>query len=86
VFDGFYFALNLFMMHPVKSNTPQAASSGVEVLDEEARNILSEATKGIPAEIWQAIALAEQTEAPEAPPVFVYTSSGTSGVIHAVES
>ncbi|MCE0484367.1 MAG: hypothetical protein LV479_09040 [Methylacidiphilales bacterium] len=60
------------------SDAIQKARSSI--LNEEAQDILSEAAKGIPSEIWRAIALAEQAEAPKPTPTYIYTSSGTMGI------
>ncbi len=55
-----------------------------KLLSGEAQAILSEATKGIPLDIWKAIALAEQSEPPVPVPSYIYTSSGTMGMSDAI--
>jgi hypothetical protein len=54
------------------------------ILNGEAQDILSEAAKGIPSDIWKAIALAEQTEPPAPAPSYIYTSAGTMGMCNAL--
>jgi len=65
------------IIRDTKKASEIAASS---ILNVEAQDILSEAAKSIPSDIWKAIVLAEQTDPPAPPPSYIYTSAGTMGM------